>query len=73
MTPRPSPNRDLLERTARRLRPVLDEVVFVGGHVAELLVTDPAAVRIRQTNDVDVIVRVTSRTAYHRPTIPGRP
>lgn len=66
MTARPSPNRDLLERTARRLRPVLDEVVFVGGHVAELLVTDPAAVRVRQTNDVDVIVRVTSRTAYHR-------
>ena len=50
MTARPSPNWDLLERTARRLRPVLDEVVFVGGHVAELLVTDPAAVRVRQTN-----------------------
>jgi predicted nucleotidyltransferase len=66
VTARPSPNRDLLERTARRLRPVLDEVVFVGGHVAELLVTDPAAVRVRQTNDVDVIVRVISRTAYHR-------
>jgi len=62
----PSPNRDLLDRTARRLRPLLDEVVFVGGHVAELLVTDPAAVRVRETDDVDVVVRVTSRTAYHR-------
>lgn len=61
-----SPNRDLLLGTARRLRSILDEVVFVGGHVAELLVTDPAAVRVRQTNDVDVIARVTTRTAYNR-------
>ena len=42
MTARLSPNRDSLKRTARRLRPVLDEVVFVGGHVAELLVSDRA-------------------------------
>jgi hypothetical protein len=43
----PSPNRELLLRVARRLGPVLDELVFVGGQVAELLVTDPAAVRVR--------------------------
>lgn len=60
-----SPNRDRLLRTARLLRPLLGEVVFVGGQVAELLVTDPAAVRVRPTDDVDVIVPVTTRTAYH--------
>lgn len=65
MTKSVSPNRDRLIRTARMLRPLLDEVVFVGGQVAELLVTEPAAVAIRETNDVDVIVRVTTRAAWH--------
>ena len=60
-----SPNRDRLLRTARLLRPLLGELVFVGGQVAELLVTDPAAVRVRPTDDVDVVVPVTIRTAYH--------
>ena len=63
-TPR-SPNRDRLMRTARLLRPLLSELVFVGGQVAELLVTDPAVVRVRPTDDVDVVVPVTTRTAYH--------
>lgn len=45
---------------------MLGELVFVGGQLAEWLVTDPAAVRVRPTDDVDVIVAVTSRTAYHR-------
>jgi hypothetical protein len=66
MTAPASPNRELLERAATRLRPVLAELVFVGGHVAELLVTDPAATRTRPTDDVDVIVRVTTRGQYHR-------
>ena len=60
-----SPNRAMLERAAERLRPLLDEIVFVGGHVAELLVTDPAATRVRPTDDVDVIVQATSRGQYH--------
>ncbi len=60
-----SPNRDRLLRTARLLRPLLGEFVFVGGQVAELLVTDPAAVRVRPTDDVDVVVPITTRTAYH--------
>ena len=60
-----SPNRDRLLRTARLLRPLIGELVFVGGQVAELLVTDPAAVRVRPTDDVDVVVPVTTRTAYH--------
>lgn len=63
-TPR-SPNRDRFLRTARLLRPLLTELVFVGGQVAELLVTDPAAVRVRPTDDVDVVVPVSTRTAYH--------
>jgi len=60
-----SPNRDRLVRTARRLRPLLGELVFVGGQVTELLVTDPLVVRMRPTDDVDVVVPVTTRRAYH--------
>ncbi len=37
--------------------PLRDEVVLVGGQVAELLITDAAAVRVRPTSDVDVICR----------------
>lgn len=43
---------------------MLDEFVFVGGHVAELLITEPTAVRVRATADVDVICRVASRSEY---------
>lgn len=54
----------MLVAVARRLDPLLDDLVFVGGQVAELLITDPAAVRIRGTDDVDVIVKATTRTQY---------
>ena len=60
-----SPNRDRLLRTARRMAPMLADVVFVGGQMVELLITEPAAVRIRPTDDVDVVAHVTTRTAYH--------
>ena len=62
-TPR-SPNRDMLIRAAESLRPLLAEVVFVGGCVAELLVTDRAAPRIRETDDVDAIVQVATYSEY---------
>jgi predicted nucleotidyltransferase len=61
-----SPNRDRLIRTARRLEPLLDQLVFVGGQMTELLVTDPAASRPRPTDDVDVVVAVSTKTAYER-------
>lgn len=60
-----SPNRLLLEAVARRIAPLLGEVVFVGGHMAELLITNPAAVRPRTTDDVDVVVRVATLTKLH--------
>jgi hypothetical protein len=56
-----SPNRDRLIRTARRLEPLLDQLAFVGGQMTELLVTDPAAVRPRPTDDV--VVAVSTKTA----------
>jgi hypothetical protein len=65
MTHRTSPNTHILESVAARIAPLLDEVVFVGGQVVELLLTDPAAIRIRATTDVDVVVMGT-RAEYHR-------
>ena len=54
------PNLQLLEQAARLLEPLLDEVVFVGGCVTGLLITDPAAAGMRPTSDVDVIADVYS-------------
>jgi len=45
---------------ARNLGDLRERMVFVGGMVHELLVTDPAAPRSRPTKDVDVIVDVSS-------------
>lgn len=49
---------------ARRLGPLKDDVVFVGGSVLGLLIDDPGGVSVRPTDDVDVIVSVASRPAY---------
>ncbi len=59
-----SPNRATLETVAIRLRPMLSDLVFVGGQVAELLITDPAAIRVRPTADVDVVLSTPSKTNY---------
>lgn len=51
------PNLQLLEQAARLLQQrLLDDVVFVGGCVTGLLITDPAAAGMRPTTDVDVIL-----------------
>lgn len=56
---------ELLERAAQALEPVLGEVVFLGGASIVLWITDPAAPTPRPTKDVDVVVEVTSRAAFH--------
>ena len=58
------PNRALFEAVVRLLRPVLDDLVFVGGCTTGLFLTDPAAGGIRPTKDVDAIVDVTSYAKY---------
>lgn len=58
------PNRALFESVLDLLRPLLEELVFVGGCATGLLVSDPAVGGIRPTKDVDAIVDVTSYTKY---------
>lgn len=57
----------LLESVARQLGDaLLDELVFVGGAVAGLLITDPAMPAIRPTEDVDLLVQSLTLVDYHR-------
>lgn len=56
---------DLLELGHAALGALVEEVVFVGGATIALWITDPAAPPVRVTQDVDVIVEVTSRRAYY--------
>ena len=58
------PNLRLLEAAARALEPLLGEVVFVGGCVTGLMITDPAVAGTRPTTDVDVIAEVYSYAEY---------
>jgi hypothetical protein len=60
----PNPNLELLELAAEHLRPLLQEIVFVGGCATGLLIEDPAAAPIRGTFDVDVIVEISSYAEY---------
>lgn len=53
---------DLLATVAEYLRPMLDDVTFVGGQVAPLLITVPVTNAPRPTKDVDLITAATSYT-----------
>ena len=60
------PNLDRIEVVAAALGPLREQLVFVGGCAAGLLISDPAATPIRATLDVDLVVHVTALTEYHR-------
>ena len=57
-------NLDLLIEAARLLKPLLGELVFVGGSTTALLITDKAAADVRPTYDVDAIAEITSYAQY---------
>jgi predicted nucleotidyltransferase len=58
------PNLDRLIAAADALRPLLPELVLVGGCVTGLLITDEAAGEPRVTIDVDAIAEITSYAQY---------
>ena len=61
------PNVCLLEQAAEQLgAALLAELVFVGGAVAGVLITDPAMPEILPTKDMDVICRVIALSDYHQ-------
>lgn len=55
-----------LTAVARQLEDLLQNMVFAGGAVTELLITDPAYPDVRPTIDIDVIVEVISLTDYYK-------
>jgi hypothetical protein len=59
-----NPNLRLLTDAAKLLRPILGELVFVGGCATALLITDKAAADVRPTFDVDAIAEITSFVRY---------
>lgn len=55
---RPVPPIDLLCRAAESLGPLVTDVVFIGGAVLGLLLTESGSQPPRFTNDVDVVIEV---------------
>lgn len=60
----PNSNIELLKEIAKRLGPLLNEVVFVGGCTTGLFITEEAAAEVRPTFGVDVIAEITSCADY---------
>ncbi len=60
----PSTNIEILQTVANGLGELKDEMVFVGGVVAELYAREPATSDIRPTQDVDCIIELSSKTAH---------
>lgn len=57
---------EIFKVTVKKLRGLHQDLVFIGGATISLFITEPAAVRIRETYDVDCVVEVSSRTDYEK-------
>ena len=54
-----------VELVASRLGDLRERVVFIGGAIVDLLLTDAAAPPVRVTDDVDAIAQVISLVDYY--------
>ncbi len=62
----PNTNIIMLQIVANGLGDLKNEMVFVGGAVAELYADNPAASEIRPTLDVDCVIEISSRLEFAR-------
>lgn len=62
----PSTNINMLQTVANGLGELKNDMVFVGGAVAELYANDPAASDIRPTLDVDCVIGLSTRLEFYR-------
>jgi predicted nucleotidyltransferase len=60
----PDPNLLILEDAAEKLRPLLEEIVFVGGATLGIFLSDLEITPARATVDVDVIAEITTYIEY---------
>lgn len=63
---RPDPNLPQLLAIAEALGDLRNQVVFVGGSSAGLLLTDPLAESVRPTLDVDAVIQTDGLAHYYR-------
>jgi len=61
-----STNINMLQTVANGLGELKNDMIFVGGAVAELYASDPAASDIRPTLDVDCVIGISTRLAFYR-------
>lgn len=58
---------EMLTQVAVALGPLLDRMVFVGGCTTAIFIDDPVTLdQVRYTEDVDLIVNVSSYIAFHK-------
>lgn len=55
-----------LQDVSESLTDIIERLVFVGGGVTEILITDSAGRKPRPTEDLDCIIEVASRVEYHK-------
>lgn len=60
-----NPNLEMLRIAVENLGELADEMIFVGGCVTGLLITDEGAAEVRTTHDMDLIIEVTSYGQYN--------
>ncbi|HEC41696.1 hypothetical protein LCGC14_3057250 [marine sediment metagenome] len=60
----PSPNIEMLQSVVKGLGELKEDLVFIGGVVAELYAKEPTVSDIRPTLDVDCIIKIPSRFEY---------
>lgn len=60
------PNVQILQAVARALGELRNDLVFVGGCAAGLLITDESRPVVRATQDVDLIAEVATKGEYHQ-------
>src|ERR1700730_2101939 len=63
---RATANLRMLEFVARKLGPLNEEVVYLGGCSTALFMTDSLLLDVRPTKDVDCIVDIVSRSEYYK-------
>jgi len=56
----------MVAHVAKGLGELREKVVFLGGAVVGLLITDEAAPSVRPTQDVDIIVEIASKADYYQ-------
>ena len=59
-------NINMLQTVANGLEELKEDMVFIGGAVAQLYADDPAATDIRATLDIDCVVEANSRIEYNK-------